>query len=143
MPKPDPALLDPAHYPFQFEIQPRFTDLDINLHINNVALVGILQESRVRFHDLTGFQYSAAGVTSMVAHFAVDYLGQGLYPQPLTVHIAAIEIGRTSHTLGQLAMQEGRQIAYARTVLVGVDDHRPVENAPYFLEAVKPWMFKQ
>jgi acyl-CoA thioester hydrolase len=143
MPKPDPLLLDPARYPFQFEITPRFTDVDVNLHINNVALVGLLQESRVRFHDMTAFPYSASGVTSMVAHFAIDYLGEGLYPDPLTVHIGAIAIGRTSHTLGQLAVQQGQLIAYAQTVLVCVDDHKPTQNTPQFLEAVEPWMLKQ
>jgi len=142
MPKPDPGLLDPARYPFRCEIHPRFGDLDVNQHLNNVALAGILEEGRVRFHRVSKYEEAISGITSMAASFAVDYLGQAHYPAPLTIHVAAIAIGRTSHTLGQLAMQEGRPIAYARTVLVCVKDGRPVENSPLFAEAVSPWMLR-
>ena len=142
MPKPDPGLLDPERYPFQCEIYPRFGDLDINQHLINVALAGILEEGRVHFHRISKYEEAVAGITSMAASFAVDYLGEAHYPAPLTIHVAATAIGRTSHTLGQLAMQQGRVIAYARTVLVCVSGGRPVENSPLFIEAVRPWMLR-
>jgi acyl-CoA thioester hydrolase len=143
MPKPDPALLDPARYPFHCDIYPRFGDLDLNQHLNNVALAGILEEGRVHFHRASKYEDAVAGITSMAASFAVDYLGQAHYPDPLVIYTAVIAIGRTSHTLGQIAMQQGRLIAYAQTVLVCVEGHRPVENSSIFLEAVKPWMLRQ
>ena len=142
MPKPDPALLDPSRYPYHCEIHPRFGDLDINMHLNNVALAGILEEGRVRFHRVSKYEDAVSGLTSMAASFAVDYLGQATYPEPLVIHTAAIAIGRTSHTLGQVALQEGRLIAYAQTVLVCIRDGRPIENPPLFVEAVTPWMLK-
>ena len=37
MAKPDPALLNPARYPFTTTIEPRFGDLDVNLHVNKVC----------------------------------------------------------------------------------------------------------
>jgi len=55
MPKPDPAMLDPARYPFRCAIETCFGDLDTNLHINNVSLSGLLEEGRVRFHRASGF----------------------------------------------------------------------------------------
>jgi acyl-CoA thioester hydrolase len=140
MPKPDPALLDPSRYPFLCEVFPRFDDLDLNQHLSNVSLAGILQEGRVHFHRASKYEDAVAGITSMVASFSLDYLGQAGYPEPLVIHTAAIAVGRTSHTLGQLAMQQDRLIAYARTVLVCVHDDKPVENSPLFVEAVKPWM---
>lgn len=143
MPKPDPALLDLSRYPFQCEIFPRFGDLDVNQHLNNVALAGILEEGRVRFHRASKYEGTLTGITSMAASFAVEYLGQAHYPEPLTVHVAAIRIGRTSHMLGQVAMQAGRIIAYAQTVLVCVRDSQPVENSPIFIAAVQPWMLRE
>jgi acyl-CoA thioester hydrolase len=140
MAKPDPALLDPARYPFRCAIEPRFTDIDTNLHLNNVALAGILEEGRVRFHRTSGYHMHA--MTSMAVSFAVEYLGQAHYPEALDVWVAATHIGRTSHTLAELVQQQGRLVAYARTVLVCVREDRPVENPAEFVETVRTWMLK-
>lgn len=142
MPKPDPALLDPARYPFRCAIEPRFGDLDTNMHLNNVALAGILEEGRVRFHYTSKYNEVLAGMTSMAVSFAVEYLGQAHYPAPLDVHVAATRMGRSSHTLSQLVLQQGRLVAYAQAVLVCVQDDKPTEIPPSFAEAIKPWMLK-
>lgn len=142
MPKPDPALLDPQRYPFHCAIEPRFTDLDLNRHINNAALADILQEARVRFHHASRFGPSLAGMSSMAVSLSIDFLGQAHHPDPLDHHVAAVAIGRTSHTLAQLVTQNGRTVAYARTVLVCVRDDEPAENPPSFLEAMKDWMLR-
>lgn len=142
MPKPDPALLDTARYPFRCAIEPRFTDLDLNMHLNNVAVVDILQEGRVRFHRTSGYDKAVESMTSMAASFSVEFLGQAHHPDPLDVHVAALEIGRTSHTVAQLVTQGGEPVAFARTVLVCVRDNRPAENPPQFREAIREWMFR-
>jgi acyl-CoA thioester hydrolase len=142
MAKPDPALLDPARYPFRCAIEPRFGDLDINMHLNNVALAEILQEGRVRFHHASSYSAAIAGMSSMAVSFSVDYLGQALYPEPLDMHVAATGLGRTSHSLGQLVRQGGRTIAVARTVLVCVRDSQPVEIPASFRAAIEPWMLE-
>ena len=142
MAKPDPELLDPARYPFRCEIPPRFGDLDTNLHINNAALAGILEEARVRFHRRSGFHLSMQGLQSMVASFSVEYLGQSHYPEPLEIFVAATNVGRTSHTLGQIVIQQSRPVAYAQTVLVCVKDDRPEDNPAAFRESIRSWMLK-
>lgn len=142
MPKPDPTLLDPACYRFRCEIPPRFTDLDLNQHVNNVALVDLMQEARVRFHHASGYDRAVAGITAMAASFSIEYLGQACHPDLLEVHVAVIAVGRTSHTVGQLAMQNGRLVAFARTVIVCVQNDRPAENPSQFRESIKEWMLK-
>lgn len=131
MPKPDPALLDPARYPFTCVIEPRFGDLDFNRHINNVALCGLLEEARVRFHTVCGHD-DREGLAPMAVSFSVEYLGQGSHPEPLQIHVAASKVGRTSLTVSELATQDGRVVAYAQAVLVYVKDGRPVELAEKF-----------
>ena len=143
MSKPEPALLDPARYPFRCEIEPRYSDLDSNMHINNAALAGILQEARSRYHRASGYDVALKGITSMAASLSIQYLGQGHYPETLEIHVAATTVGRTSHTVGQLVMQEGRLIAYAQTVLVCVKNDKPTENPAEFRESIKPWMLRQ
>lgn len=142
MPKPDPALLDPARYPFRCDIPTRFGDLDVNMHVNNVALAGVLEDARVRFHKVSGYHAAIAQMTSMVVSLGIEYLGQGFYPQPLEVHVAASSIGRTSYSLYQLVMQEDRTVALARVTFVCVHDDRPAEIPSLFLETVKPFMLR-
>src|SRR5579863_2267668 len=129
MAKPDPALLDPARYPFHCAIPTRFGDLDINMHVNNVALVGILEEARVRFNQASGFRGAVVGqgtnkTQAMIVSFAVEFLGQAYYLQPLDVYVAAASVGRSSFALLQLATQEGRIVCSSRAVMVCMEDNR-------------------
>lgn len=143
MPKPDAALLDPARYPFSCRIEPRFGDLDLNMHINNAALVGILEDARVRFHATSGYHAAMQGLMPMVASLAVEYLDQGFFPDPLTIHVAPIRLGRTSYTLNQLVTQGERAIAFAQVVMVCVNEGIPIEISAVFRESVKPWMLRE
>lgn len=143
MPKPDPALLDPARYPFACEIQTRFGDLDVNLHINNVALAAILEDARVRFHTDSGYRAAIRGMSSMVVSLSIEYLGQGYHPQPLKVCVAATEIGRSSYSLYQLVTQEERIIAFARVTFVCVRDNRPAPLPEGYAKTVGPFMLRE
>lgn len=144
MPKPDPALLDPARYPFSCVIAPRFSDLDFHHHVNNAALADILQEGRIRFHHVCAYDVAldSDGINSMAVSLSVEFLGQARYPDALENHLGAVAVGRTSHTLGQLVTQGGDPVAYAQTVLVCMLDGRPVENPPTFVATVSNWMLK-
>ena len=142
MARPDLTLLNPAHYPFSCEIQPRYTDLDTNAHINNVAYVDLMQEARVRFHHASAYGEAVAGMTSMAASFSIEYLGQGFHPDPLTVHVGISAMGRTSHTVAELMMQNGAVIAFAQAVLVCVDNGKPAAMPDSFRQAVGDWMVK-
>lgn len=142
MPKPAPALLDPARYPFRTEVATRFADLDVNLHINNVAMVEIIQEGRARFHHAVGGEIMIEGTTTMAVSVAIEYLAQARHPQPLEIHVGASRIGRTSQALDQLVMQDGIAVAYAQAVLVFMRDDRPVEVPASYREAIGSWMLR-
>jgi acyl-CoA thioester hydrolase len=140
MAKPDPALLDPARYPFSCEIATRFGDLDVNLHVNNVALAQVCEEGRVRFHSANGYHAALADATSMTASFAIEYLGEAFHPDPLEVRVAAERMGKTSYALVQLLRQGGRTVAFSRTTLVVMKEGSPMQIPDPFRESVKPWM---
>jgi acyl-CoA thioester hydrolase len=142
LPKPDPALLDTARYPFSCRIEPRFGDLDTNLHINNVALTGMLEDARVRFHAASGYHAAMVDLVSMVASFQVEYLDQSYYPHPLEIHVAASRLGRTSYVLGQLVKQEERIVAYSEAVMVCVGKSGPVPLPDAFRTSVADWMMR-
>lgn len=142
MPKPDPALLDHARYPFTCQIAPRFGDLDINMHVNNVALMGLAQEGRVRFHHASGYAGDRGGATSMIASFAIEFLGEAFYPDHLDFCAAISRLGRTSHVVDQLATQGGRVVAWTQSVIVNVTAEGPAELTEGFRESAKAWMLR-
>ena len=142
MAKPDPALLDPARYPFQLDIPTRFGDLDMNQHINNAAMAGLFEDARVRFLYRTGAMGGPGAAQPMAASFAIEYLQQAYYPAPLTFHVGVSHIGRTSHTIVHLATQGDTTVTLAHSVVVATQDGRPCA-LPADVEAVtRQWMLR-
>ena len=124
--KDDPRRRDPAAYPWSVELQTRFADMDVNFHLNNVAITRFFEETRIRFN----WELIAAGVPVerpryLVAHVAVDYLGEGRYPLPLLTTYAVGDIGRSSFRCLMAMFQAGTCIALSDSVLVYRGDARP------------------
>jgi acyl-CoA thioester hydrolase len=144
MPKPDPALLDPARYPFRCEIETRYRDLDSNLHINNGVMASLLEEGRVRFHRASDFGGVSRelGMTGMVVSAGIEYLGQSRFPDPLEVHVGASRIGSSSYELCQLVMQGNEVVVFARVTLVCTKDGRPFVIPDSHRERAMPWMLR-
>lgn len=142
MAKPDPALLDPARYPFTCTIEPRFGDLDVNMHVNNVAMAGMLEDARVRFHRSNGYRDLLTGRSSMVASTAIEYLAEASYPETLTFACALEQVGRTSHRIVQVVTQGGTPLVFARTVIVTVGPEGPAPLPESFAAAALRWMLR-
>lgn len=142
MPKPDPALLNPERYPFSYTIEPRFSDLDVNMHVNNVALMEFAQEGRVRFHRANGFVRELDGGSSMIASFSIEFLAQAYYTDPLVNHVAVSHIGRSSHVVDLLITQQDRAIAWSQAVIVAVKDGKSLEITPAYRASAAEWMLR-
>ncbi|MBW8784444.1 MAG: acyl-CoA thioesterase [Novosphingobium sp.] len=142
MPRPDPALLDPARYPFACRIEPRFGDLDVNRHINNTALVGLIEEGRVRFHAASGFHQALDGISAMVASLSVEYLAQAFYPDPLELRLGAAALGRTSYRMAIVVRQGESTIAFAEAVMVCIGAAGPVPLPDSFRAGIFQWMMR-
>ena len=140
MAKPDPAQLDPERYPFHCTLATRYGDVDTNRHVNNVALAGMLEDARVRYHHASGFHASMVGMGAMMGSLTIEFLGQAYYPAPLDFHEGAVALGRTSFQFQQLVMQEGRVVALASSVMICVADGRPVALPDAFRQSVQAWM---
>ena len=140
MPRPEPALLDPARYPFTHAATTRFADVDPNQHLNNVALAAMMEDARVRFNLAIGSAIKIGERRAMVASITMDYLAQGYFPDPVAVHCAIEGIGRTSWTIIQLLAQGGKPVAFARSVLVAIADDRPTPVADDYRLQLGEWM---
>ena len=139
MARPDAALMTPARYPFSCTLEPRFGDLDVNQHINNVAMAGLVEEARVRFHRATGLMEALDGLTVMVAALNIAFVGQTCYPDPLEARVALADTGRTSYRLAILVLQRGVPVVQAETVLVCMDAAGPVALPQDWLAGLDAW----
>ncbi len=142
MAKPSPAQINPARYPFTCTIEPRFGDLDINMHINNVAMIDILEDARVRFHRASGFAKARSGELSMIVSFNIEYIAQGYYPAPLQIHVGLLTLGRTSYRLGHLVTQRDKAVAYGESVLVCMAGSSPAPVPKGYIDTAAQWMIR-
>jgi acyl-CoA thioester hydrolase len=143
MAKPEPHLLAPASYPMHTEIGLRYSDLDVNRHLNNVKLIDILQDGRGYLHRASGMIQATADFTIVVANLNVQFLGEGFYGEPIVCHAGLVALGRTSQTVAQLATQANRPIAYAETIMVTMLDGKSAPHPQHYREQMEPWLIRR
>ncbi len=119
--------LEPAAYPRHLTLHPRYGDMDVNAHLNNVAIARLFEETRVQMLSaLRGRPVGGGDPSSMmIVHVGIDYLAEGAYPDPIDAGLAVTDIGRTSFRLGLALFQAGRAIALADCAMVNLKDRRP------------------
>ena len=142
MSRPDPALLDPARYPFMHTVSTRFADVDPNQHLNNVALAAMMEDARVRFNQAIGLNITIGERRAMVASVGMEYLAQGHFPEPVDAHCGIEQVGRTSWSIAQLLTQNGQAVAFARSVIVAIVADRPAPVSDDFRELLNHWSLK-
>jgi len=125
--KPDPARLQLGNYPFTVELQTRFGDLDPHNHINNVAIMQLFEESRLRFALFAreGDLATLAKQTRIVAaNVEFKFLREVHFPDAVTVGVGIKHIGNSSYQLGCAMFQKGNCMALSEAVLVCSDGER-------------------
>ena len=133
--KDDPRRLDHDAYAFGLTVPTRFTDMDPNRHLNNVAIAQLCEEGRVRFHGLLRRERPEVGHPHfLVARVEVDYLAEGHYPYDAEVRTAVGTVGNSSYRIVQGLFQTirgaRRAFALADTVMVHRgEDMRPTAMA--------------
>lgn len=107
----------------EVEVPLRWADMDVMQHINNVAILRLLEEARVRF--LTErVRRPGAGMPLLAARHEIDYLAPLLYSaEPARIVLRVPRIGRSGFDLGcEVFGADGTLAAIAETTLVVVDD---------------------
>ncbi|HEX7876232.1 MAG TPA: thioesterase family protein [Sphingobium sp.] len=122
----DRARIEAAKSPVIEIVQTRFDDLDTQGHINNGAVVVLLQEARARFNRTLGLPRIASGVRVMVAGLQVEFARELHHPEPFEVATSILSVGRTSFVMGQVGRQHGQAAVYAETAIVMADANGPM-----------------
>lgn len=139
----DRQRLDGAVFPVTSAIQTRFTDVDMQGHVNNAAAAVILQEARVALNRAAGFSELREGLRPVVAALHIEYVDEMHHHAAVEVSTGLLSIGRTSVLVGQVARQEGRTTLYAETALVMTTADGPTEIPPTLRSAYERVMIRR
>jgi acyl-CoA thioester hydrolase len=120
----DRSRLEHATFADIVEIATRVADLDVQGHVNNVAVSEILQEGRGRFNKGHVAGLLGDGLGLVVGSLFIEYAAQMYHPDPIAVSVGVLEIGRSSFVLGQVARQRGRITAFAEATMIATRDGR-------------------
>ena len=129
--KPTPTRLKLESYPHQVEIPPRFSDVDMFRHLNNVAIGQFYEE--VRFSLLAVAREKIPRERNsrlLIANVDMAYLREGAYPGVVTVGTGLLQFGRKSLRLGQGLFQNGVCFSCADTTVVYVENNSAAPLAP-------------
>jgi acyl-CoA thioester hydrolase len=129
MSRHDPARLDPASYPFSFEVQTRFQDVDLLGHINNVAMGALFEAGRGRFNWSLGTEHGRRanpGVRWLIARVDISYLAEAHFPGDVHVASGIGRVGNSSWTILSGAFQQRKCVALCDTVIVYTRAEGPV-----------------
>ena len=121
----DPKRRDPAAYPWSVEVPTRFGDLDLNAHLNNVAIANLYEEGRVRFNHHLRRAHNIGRPRFLVARVEIDYLGEAHYPAAALLSAAVLDVGRTSWRIALGLFQKGECRGLCDTVMVHRGDAGP------------------
>lgn len=114
------AFSDRSALTWWVDLAPRFGDLDVNGHVNNVAILGYVEEARLDVRRR--LQEEGVEGSWVIASSGIRYLSPIGYPAVLQVGVAATHVGSTSFGLGYgvFVCERCAAVAVSRSVFVDV-----------------------
>ena len=133
-------LADPASFSEWVRERVRYSDTDMQGHVNNLAYLAYAETGRSLLLStgpvaatLAASGGGAPRATFLLARVEVDFLGETRWPGEVDIGTRVERLGRTSVTLGQGIFSAGACKAVARATLVLIDlatrKPTPIEGA--------------
>ena len=105
---------------YRTRVCPRWSDQDLNGHVNHAAVVTLLEESRIKWRSSMPGTGQAEATPTVVASLEVNYRRPVHHGEDLEVELTVIRIGTSSFSLEFRGSQHGAVAVDGRTVLVSV-----------------------
>ena len=137
MPEPEEARL----FRHRFSSRVTFGDLDAMGHMNNLALLRLLETGRVDYMvdtGLTGYEE----LTYVLARLETDFRKQGLFGDHLICGTRITSLGRTSFTMDQCIWRDdGSVLVGSSSILValGPDKASPIPVPDRWRQVFQDW----
>lgn len=101
----------------------RWSDQDINGHINNVRILTLMEEARIRATQLwTDTTPGTSGPRRLVRAMNTEFTQEVVYARDTTVWVWIPRIGTTSFVFGHLLVQEEEPCVYTEATMVVLDE---------------------
>ena len=126
-PKPPPQRRRTDAYPMTLQVEARYADMDVNGHLNNLALETLHEDIRARlnrhvFPDI----YTEDGLSRLVsAQNVVHFLAESHWPATITSAVAVGRIGTSSLVACSALFIGSNCVSTCDTTLVLVADSGP------------------
>ena len=125
-------------WPFTHSDEVRFSDLDVNGHLNNVAFVEFLESARVTYISQLYPQgdpwRTSFGI--LIAELKISYRSPGHFGERIDTTLRPDAVGRTSFR-ADFEMRVGERLiaeGYSVQVIYDRDDRRPMPIPPALRE---------
>lgn len=128
VPRPHPARLTAASYPVHNWIEARFGDMDVNGHLNNVALETMHEDTRANLNRRvfsSVYNDASRSLRIVTSTVIVHYLREAPWPALLRSAVGIGHVGRTSYVASTALFLEEACISLCDTVLVLLDANGP------------------
>ncbi|WFP16435.1 acyl-CoA thioesterase [Citricoccus muralis] len=114
---------------FTCDLEVRWSDQDLNGHVNNARVLTLAEEARVRADTAWSGTGSAGVGGRVVRNLEVEFARALHYGRPVRATVWVGRIGRTSYTICHELSQQGQLCVYAECVMVNLDAEtgRPAE----------------
>lgn len=105
---------------YRTSVSPRWSDQDLNGHVNHAAVVTLLEESRIKWRAAMPGIRPAESTPTVVAALELNYRRPIHHGEDLDIELTVSRIGRSSFSLEFTGAQNGAAAVDGRTVLVSV-----------------------
>ena len=106
--------------PFRAQVAVRWSDQDLNGHVNNARVATLLEEARLawRAHALTGYDHRDS--PTVVAALQLSFRRPIEFGAAVEIDVWVSRVGSKSYTLHYSGVQAGHAVLDASTVMVPV-----------------------
>ena len=105
---------------YRTHVSPRWSDQDLNGHVNHAAVVTLLEESRIQWRATMPGIRPAEATPTVVAALEINYRRPIHHGEDLDVELTISTIGTSYFSLEFTGTQNGAVAVDGRTVLVSV-----------------------
>ena len=117
--------------PFRAAVGVRWSDQDLNGHVNNARVATLLEEARLQWRAHAMADVDNVDASTVVAALQLSFRRPIEYGTPVEIDVWVSRVGSKSYTLHYSGVQSGHQVLDASTVMVPV---HPVAGTARSLE---------
>lgn len=114
-------LMQLSDFSHQYHEKLRFRDTDMLGHINNSVYMSFFEQARIEILFNQNQRLDKEGSVFVVAHIAIDFFNELLWPNKIIIGSSITQFGRSSMHLTQAIFQGQTCIAKATSVIVLMD----------------------